>query len=113
MCLRTFKSGLIAAVLGLAVMTTGTFLMNVSVFPEGMNLYSTDIEQTTTDLATNIPALALTGVGGAIYFVGLAFVAASKGRNPAWGFAAFLSFIGVVIVLCLQDRRQVLDREVR
>jgi hypothetical protein len=43
-------------------------------------------------------------LGTGLLTVGLMDLAAAKGRNPAWGLLALLSLIGLIIVVCLNDR---------
>jgi len=42
-------------------------------------------------------------VGTGLLIAGLIYFAKAKGRSPAWGALAFLSFIGLVVLVALKD----------
>ena len=43
-------------------------------------------------------------VGTVMLFIGLAYYAKAKGRNPAWGLFGLLSIIGLIILYFLPDK---------
>ena len=42
-------------------------------------------------------------VGGIFLIVGLCMYAKAKGRHYAWGFFGLLSWIGIIVLACLND----------
>ncbi len=44
--------------------------------------------------------------GTALLMWGLAWYAAAKGHHMAWGLMGFLSFIGLIVLACLPDRKK-------
>tara|TARA_B000000460_G_C21489330_1_gene380835 strand:+ start:150 stop:1259 length:1110 start_codon:yes stop_codon:yes gene_type:complete len=60
--------------------------------------------------------LHITGSGPAIIgtiflIVGLALCAKAKGRNPAWGLMGFFWLIGILVLIFLKDKREILENE--
>jgi hypothetical protein len=43
-------------------------------------------------------------VGTGLLVAGFCYYAKAKGRNGAWGLVAFLSCIGLIILVCLEDK---------
>ncbi len=59
--------------------------------------------------AVQSPLVALLGlcialVGTALLLVGIAYYAKAKGRHPVWCLLAFLSLIGLLLLLFLKDK---------